>query len=44
MSPIDGVVTTREAEPDVTALVGQAVLRLVEPARLWVREKQLTPR
>jgi HlyD family secretion protein len=37
MSPIDGVVTAREAEPGATVVAGQAVLRLADPARLWVR-------
>jgi HlyD family secretion protein len=36
-SPIDGVVTAREAEPGTTVVAGQAVLRLVDPRRLWVR-------
>ncbi|OYX26859.1 MAG: hypothetical protein B7Z03_14410 [Hydrogenophilales bacterium 32-62-9] len=38
-SPIDGVVTAREAEPGTTVVAGQAVLRLVEPAQLWVRAR-----
>ena len=37
VSPISGVVTAREAEPGTTVVAGQAVLRLVDPARLWVR-------
>ena len=39
VSPIDGVVTAREAEPGTTVVAGQAVLRLVDPARLWVRAR-----
>jgi HlyD family secretion protein len=39
LSPIDGVVTAREAEPGTTVVAGQAVLRLVDPARLWVRAR-----
>lgn len=39
MSPIDGVVTAREAEPGTTVVAGQAVLRLVDPAQLWVRAR-----
>jgi len=39
VSPIDGVVTAREAEPGTTVVAGQAVLRLVDPARLWVRTR-----
>ncbi len=36
LSPIDGVVTAREAEPGTTVVAGQAVLRLVDPGQLWV--------
>jgi HlyD family secretion protein len=32
-----GVVISREAEPGSTVVAGQAVLRLVDPASLWVR-------
>lgn len=39
VSPIDGVVTAREAEPGATVVAGQAVLRLVDPARLLVRTR-----
>ena len=39
VSPIDGVVTAREAEPGTTVVAGQAVLRLVDPTRLWVRAR-----
>ncbi len=38
-SPVDGVVTAREAEPGTTVVAGQAVLRLVDPTRLWVRAR-----
>lgn len=39
LSPIDGVVVAREAEPGTTVVAGQAVLRLVDPANLWVRAR-----
>jgi HlyD family secretion protein len=39
LSPVDGVVTSREAEPGATVVAGQAVLRLADPARLWVRAR-----
>ena len=39
VSPIDGVVTAREAEPGATVVAGQAVVRLVDPTRLWVRAR-----
>lgn len=37
LAPSDGVVTSREAEPGSTVVAGQAVLRVIEPASLWVR-------
>ncbi len=39
LSPVDGVVTAREAEPGATVVSGQAVVRLVDPSRLWVRAR-----
>jgi HlyD family secretion protein len=39
VSPIDGVVMAREAEPGTTVVAGQAVLKLVDPAHLWVRAR-----
>jgi len=39
VSPIDGVVTAREAEPGTTVVAGQAVVRLVDPTQLWVRAR-----
>jgi HlyD family secretion protein len=33
------VVSTREAEPGTTVVAGQAVLRLVDPASLWVKAR-----
>ncbi len=37
LAPADGVVISRDAEPGSTVVAGQAVLRLVEPATLWVK-------
>jgi HlyD family secretion protein len=37
LAPADSLVTRREAEPGSTVVAGQAVLRLIEPATLWVR-------
>jgi HlyD family secretion protein len=37
LAPADGVVTTRDAEAGSTVVAGQPVLRLVDPASLWVR-------
>jgi HlyD family secretion protein len=39
VSPVDGVVTAREAEPGTAVVAGQAVLRLADPARIWVRAR-----
>jgi len=35
-SPVDGIVVAREAEPGSTLVAGQAALRIVDPASLWV--------
>jgi HlyD family secretion protein len=37
LAPVDGMVSSREAEPGSTVVAGQAVLRLVEPNSLWAR-------
>jgi len=39
VSPVDGVIVSREAEPGTTVVAGQAVLRLVVPESLWVRTR-----
>lgn len=39
LSPVDGVVIARDAEPGTTLVAGQAALRLADPARLWVRAR-----
>lgn len=39
MAPANGVVTAREAEAGSTVVAGQAVLRLVDPASLWVKAR-----
>ncbi|MEW6706397.1 MAG: efflux RND transporter periplasmic adaptor subunit [Pseudomonadota bacterium] len=36
-APAAAIVTAREAEPGSTVVAGQAVLRLAEPASLWLR-------
>lgn len=38
-APVDGVVTARDAEPGTTLVAGQSVLRVVDPASLWVRTR-----
>ena len=37
LAPADGVVISRDAEPGSTVVAGQAVVKLVEPASLWVK-------
>lgn len=37
LAPGDGVVISREAEPGSTVVAGQAVLRMIEPASLWIK-------
>jgi HlyD family secretion protein len=39
VSPADGIIVSREAEPGTTVVAGQAVLRLVVPESLWVRTR-----
>jgi HlyD family secretion protein len=36
-APASGVVVSRDAEPGSTVVAGQAVLRLIDPASVWVR-------
>jgi HlyD family secretion protein len=35
-APVDGVVTSREAEPGSTVIAGQAVLELEDPRSIWI--------
>ena len=37
LAPAPGLVVSRDAEPGSTVVAGQPVLRLVDPASLWVR-------
>lgn len=39
LSPIDGLVSARDAEPGSTVIAGQPVLRLIDPASLWVKAR-----
>jgi HlyD family secretion protein len=38
-SPVDGLVSSRDAEPGSTVVAGQSVLRLIDPASLWIRAR-----
>jgi HlyD family secretion protein len=35
-APVDGVVTSRDAEPGSTVIAGQSVLKLEDPGSLWI--------
>ena len=37
LAPADGIVTSRDAEAGSTVVAGQSVLRMIDPASLWVR-------
>jgi len=37
LAPADAIVTSRDAEAGSTVVAGQAVLRLIDPASLWVK-------
>lgn len=37
VAPVDAIVTSRDAEPGSTVVAGQSVLKLIDPASLWVR-------
>lgn len=37
LSPIDGIVTARLAEPGSTVVAGQAVVQVIDPTSLWLR-------
>lgn len=39
LAPVDGVVTGRDGERGATVLAGQAVVRMVEPASLWIKTR-----
>lgn len=36
VAPVDGLVTSRDAEPGSTVVAGQAVLRLEDPTSVWI--------
>ena len=39
ISPVDGLVVSRDAEPGATVVAGQAVFRLIDPATVWIRTR-----
>ncbi|HWS74960.1 MAG TPA: efflux RND transporter periplasmic adaptor subunit, partial [Quisquiliibacterium sp.] len=38
-APADGLVVSRDAEPGSTVVAGQAVVRIADPATLWIRTR-----
>jgi HlyD family secretion protein len=38
-SPVNGLISSRDAEPGSTVIAGQSVLRLIDPASLWIRAR-----
>ena len=39
VSPVNGLVVARDAEPGATVVAGQSVFRLIDPATLWIRTR-----
>jgi HlyD family secretion protein len=39
VSPVDGVVTSRLAEPGTTVVAGQMVIQVIDPTSLWVKAR-----
>jgi HlyD family secretion protein len=39
ISPVDGLVVSRDAEPGATVVAGQSVFRLVDPSTVWIRTR-----
>ena len=36
VAPVDGLVTTRDADPGTTVVAGQPVVELIDPSSLWI--------
>lgn len=47
ISPVDGIVTSRLAEPGTTVVAGQTVIQVIDPSSLWIKtridQKQIGP-
>jgi len=39
LSPVDGIVTARDAEPGTTVIAGQTVVEVVDPLTLWINTR-----
>ena len=38
-APVDGIITSRDAEPGSTVIAGQTVLKMVDPSSLWIKTR-----
>ena len=47
ISPVDGIVTSRLAEPGTTVVAGQTVIQVIDPSSMWIKtridQKQVGP-
>lgn len=39
LSPVDGIVTKRDADPGSTVVAGQSVVEVVEPGNIWINAR-----
>ena len=39
LSPVDGIVTSRLAEPGVTVVAGQTIIQVIDPGSVWVKTR-----
>lgn len=39
LSPVDGIVTARLAEPGVTVVAGQTIVQVIDPGSLWIKTR-----
>ncbi len=39
LSPVDGIVSRRDADPGTTVVAGQAVVEVVEPGKIWINAR-----
>jgi HlyD family secretion protein len=39
ISPVNGLVISRDAEPGATVVAGQSVFRLIDPSTIWIRTR-----
>ena len=39
VSPVNGVITSREVEPGTTVVAGQAVIEVIDPKTLWINTR-----